>query len=124
MRTAAGMHGTPRLELSGRSTHIWQSILRIDRPSDMSKTAKNLYLDPDVVERAEEYGRRQGTSVSALVSDYLDALTRPPADQRHGPLVQRLRGAGVPRGEANRKSRRRPRIEDYRRHLDKKYGRK
>jgi len=89
----------------------------------VSKTAKNLYLDPDVVERAEEYGRRRGANLSSLVSDYLDALTSRLTQGRHGPLVQRLLGAGVPRVHGTKKRRqRRPSIEDYRRHLDEKYG--
>lgn len=90
----------------------------------MPKTAKNLYLDPDVIERAEEYGRRRGTSLSTLVSDYLDALTRRLAEPRHGPLVQRLLGAGVPRAESSSRRQRKPGIEDHRRHLDRKYGHK
>lgn len=90
----------------------------------MAKTAKNLYLDPDVIERAEEYGRRHGTSLSTLVSEYLDALTRRPQPQR-GPLVQRLVGAGVPRARSTKKrSQRKLGIQDYRRHLDAKYGHK
>lgn len=91
----------------------------------MAKTAKNLYLDPEVIERAEEYGRRHGTSVSILVSDYLDALTRRLYQAQHGPLVQRLLGAGVPRRRSTKKrSPRKPGVDDYRRHLDKKYGQK
>ena len=91
----------------------------------MSKTAKNLYLDPDVVERAEEYGRGRGTNLSTLVSNYLDALTRPLTRQPHGPLVQRLLGAGVRRpGTAKKRIRKKPDIADYRRHLDQKYGHK
>lgn len=90
----------------------------------MPKAAKNLYLDPDVIERAEEYGRRHGTSLSTLVSEYLDALTRRAREPR-GPLVQRLLGAGVPPERSRKKRGQRKRgIEDYRRHLDKKYGTK
>lgn len=87
----------------------------------MPKTAKNLYLDPDVVERAEEYGRRRGTNLSSLVSDFLDALTRRRGQSPHGPLVQRLLGAGVPRPSKKRPARK-PGIMDYRNHLDEKYG--
>ena len=91
----------------------------------MAKTAKNLYLDPDVVERAEEYGRRHGTSLSTMVSEYLDSLTRRLAQARHGPLVARLLGAGVPRAQSTRKrSERKAGMDDYRRHIDEKYGRK
>lgn len=89
----------------------------------MPKTAKNLYLDPDVIERAEEYGRRRGTNLSNLVSDYLDALTRHLSQSPHGPLVQRLLGAGVPR-PSKKRARRKPGIQDYRNHLDEKYGHK
>ena len=89
----------------------------------MPKTAKNLYLDPDVIERAEEYGRRRGTNLSNLVSDYLDALTRHLSQSPHGPLVQRLLGVGVPR-PSKKRARRKPGIQDYRNHLDEKYGHK
>lgn len=89
----------------------------------MPKTAKNLYLDPDVIERAEEYGRRRGISLSSLVSDYLDALTRRRTPSAHGRLVERLLGAGVPRLPSMRGGKK-PGIQDYRNHLDKKYGHK
>lgn len=89
----------------------------------MSKTAKNLYLDPAVIERAEEYGRRRGVNLSSLVSDYLEALTRRPGRSPHGPIVQRLLGAGVPR-PSKRRGQRRPGIQEYRNHLDEKYGHK
>jgi hypothetical protein len=90
----------------------------------MSKTAKNLYLDPDIIERAEEFGRRRGTSLSTLVNEYLDSLTRRLIDQEHGPIVRRLLGAGAPRAKSVKERRKKPGIEDYRRHLDKKYGHK
>jgi hypothetical protein len=47
----------------------------------MAKSAKSLYLDPELVERGEEYGRQHGTNLSQLVSDFLRAL---PLD--HDPL--------------------------------------
>jgi hypothetical protein len=89
----------------------------------VSKTAKNLYLDPSVIERAEEYGRRRGVNLSSLVSEYLEALTHRSAPSPHGPLVQRLLGAGVPRRSKQRAGRK-PGVEDYRGHLDAKYGQK
>lgn len=85
----------------------------------MPKTAKNLYLDPDIIERAEEYSRRRGINLSNLVSDYLEALTRALRTQ-HGPLVQRLLGAGVPRQK--KRGQGKPGIQGYKEHLDKKYG--
>lgn len=89
----------------------------------MSKTAKNLYLDPKVIERAEAYGRRRGVNLSSLVSEYLEALTHRSEQSSRGPLVQRLLGAGVPRHSMQRAGRK-PGVEDYRRHLDAKYGHK
>ena len=77
-----------------------------------------LSVDEAVVERAKEIARRRGTSVSALVERYLDALARPggaPArDEGAGlppvtaRLVGLLRGAKVDR-------------ETYRRYLEEKY---
>ena len=82
-----------------------------------------LSVDETVVERAKEFARRRGTSVSALVEGYLDALARP-SRERPGegaglpplpplpPVTARL--AGLLRGaKADR--------ETYRRYLGEKY---
>ena len=91
---------------------------RINYPA-MPKTSKNLYLDEKLVERAEKFGREHGTNLSTLVADFLDALTRA-TQRRHGPIVQRLLGAGVARG--TRRARTADR-DDYKDHLVRKYGR-
>jgi hypothetical protein len=77
-----------------------------------------LSVDEAVVERAKEFARRRGTSVSALVERYLDALAQPggalPAGEAATlpPVTARL--AGLLRGaKADR--------ETYRRYLDEKY---
>lgn len=80
-----------------------------------------LSVDETVVERAKEFARRRGTSVSALVERYLDALAQPGAPPALGDgaglpplppvtarLVGLLRGAKLDR-------------ETYRRYLDEKY---
>ncbi len=77
-----------------------------------------LSVDEAVVERAKELARRRGTSVSALVERYLDALAQPGRAAQPGeaatlpPITARLagllRGANVDR-------------ETYRRYLDEKY---
>ncbi len=83
-----------------------------------------LSVDETVVERAKEFARRRGTSVSALVEQYLDALARlgrarpegegaglpplPPLPPVTARLAGLLRGAKVDR-------------ESYRRYLDEKY---
>lgn len=82
-----------------------------------------LSVDDAVVERAKEFARRRGTSVSALVERFLDALANPgrpmlsqssapPASAALPPVTARLvgllRGAKLDR-------------ENYRRYLDAKY---
>lgn len=81
-----------------------------------------LSVDEAVVERAKEFARRRGTSVSALVERFLDALANPgrsttgpgtvsplsPLPPITARLAGSLRGARVDR-------------ETYRRHLDEKY---
>lgn len=75
-----------------------------------------LSVDEAVVERAKEIARRRGTSVSALVERYLDALAGPGGARGEGAglppvtarLVGLLRGAKVDR-------------ETYRRYLEEKY---
>lgn len=82
----------------------------------MARGAKNLYLDPELVARAEEYGRQHGTNLSTLVSDFLRTL---PLDRANSlsPAVRRLLGAGT--DGANR----RVDVDEYRAHLIEKYGR-
>jgi hypothetical protein len=52
-----------------------------------------LSVDPSVVKRAKDYAARRGTSVSSLVEDYLDLVSRsPPALHTPvTPLLGRLR---------------------------------
>ncbi len=84
-----------------------------------------LSVDEAVVERAKEVARRRGTSVSALVERFLDALARPgdgaggrgteaslPPRPPLPPITARL--AGLLRGA-------RVERESYRRYLEQKY---
>lgn len=54
-----------------------------------------LSVDDAVVERAKSYAARQGTSVSALVERFLDAVARPRRIAREDlpPVTRRLFGA-------------------------------
>jgi hypothetical protein len=81
----------------------------------MGKTKLTLTVDPEVVERAKHFAEQHDTSVSTLVEDYLRRLSGPRADRtgRLPPLVTRLRGLGRPSGGRD----------EYRRHLEEKYGR-
>lgn len=77
-----------------------------------------LSVDEAVVERAKEFARRRGTSVSALVERYLEALAQPGRAPAPGgratlpPVTARL--AGLLRGA-------RVDRETYRRYLEEKY---
>jgi hypothetical protein len=59
-----------------------------------TKRAKNLLLDAVALGIAEDYCERNGTMLSRLVEDYLQALPLPWHDAR-SPIVQRLRGAAM-----------------------------
>jgi hypothetical protein len=86
----------------------------------VAKSAKNLYLDPEIIERGEEYGRLHGITLSRLVSDFLRALPLERDPTELAPVVRRLIGAGIPQGVA----RDAVDVEDYRQHLLEKFGRR
>ncbi len=69
-----------------------------------------LSVDPAIVSDAKRYARRQRTSISRLVEDYLGLLARPAADAPDTPALRQLRGI-LKRGGRN----------DYRRYLTQKY---
>lgn len=52
-----------------------------------------LSVDDRVIERAKRYAARRSTSVSRLVEQYLDTLSRSPAKSDHAlpPVLARLR---------------------------------
>ena len=68
-----------------------------------------LSVEKSVVSRAKRYAKQQGVSVSEMVEAYLAAVARPPQDRgpRDSPILHSLLK------KAN--------IEEYRRHLVKKY---
>jgi uncharacterized protein DUF6364 len=69
-----------------------------------------LSIDERVVARAKRFAAGRGISVSKLVEQYLDMVSRPPRPPEETPVLARLRGslAGA-------------RVEDHRRHLERKY---
>jgi len=82
------------------------------------KVAKNLFLDPEAVARGAAYGRRHGTTLSRLVSDFLRELPLETPPRAVSPAVQRLLGAALPlNGETTGVGR-----PDYHEHLAAKYG--
>jgi hypothetical protein len=87
----------------------------------MGKVAKNLTLDPDVVEKAQEFAARHNQSLSDLVGKLLEGVIREaPAGQRFSPAVARLMGVGKePRSDSDAPSG----ISAYHAHLEKKHAR-
>jgi hypothetical protein len=71
-----------------------------------------LSVEKSVVSRAKRYAKQQGVSVSEMVEAYLAAVAAPPMHRgpRDSPILQSLRG-----------SLKKANIEEYRRHLVKKY---
>jgi hypothetical protein len=74
---------------------------------------KNLSLDASAIERGERYAHRHGTSLSALVNQYLGALPVDTPAVVRSPAVRRLYGAAT---------RRRADKAGYDEHLARKYG--
>jgi hypothetical protein len=79
-------------------------------------TKLTLYLDKNVIERAKEYAKRQEISLSQLIENYLNALTKNKSrEEKISPLVESLTGVIPPSNEGDdRKS--------YYDYLDKKYS--
>jgi len=77
----------------------------------MARTVKNLSLDPEAVQRGENFSKRHSTSVSRLVSDFLTALPAEGDRVELAPAVKRLLGLARGGNEAA-----------YKKYLEKKYG--
>ena len=69
-----------------------------------------LSIDHHIVQRAKQYAKERGTSVSQLVAGYLDAVTRPLKVVEDPPVLREIRGI-LRDGDR----------EDYRQHLIQKY---
>jgi hypothetical protein len=76
----------------------------------MALTKLTLSVDEELVRKARDYSQRHETSISQLVSRFLERLPGP--DQEYTPIVQRLRGILSPDVD----------VSDYHRHLEEKHG--
>ena len=79
----------------------------------MATTPKNLSLDDDAIKRGERYSKLHRTSLSRIVSDFLNQLPLATTDEPTSPAVVRLRGIAA----SNRDG-----TAAYHRHLSRKYG--
>jgi hypothetical protein len=79
----------------------------------MSLTKLTLSVDEALVEKARAYSRRRGTSISQMVSRFLDALPDEGQEEEYTPIVRRLLGILPPEAD----------LAEYHRHLEEKYQR-
>lgn len=77
------------------------------------KRRKHLLLDEDALEHAESFSRRNGTTLSRLVSDFLRSLPGEDVGLDFSPVMRRLYGIAEG-GTADR--------DTYREYLIAKYG--
>ena len=77
-----------------------------------SRRKLTLSVDERIIERAHRYSRRHNTSISQLVSNYLDRLSEDEPREPFSPTVRRL--IGILPSDAS--------VEDYREHVEEKYA--
>lgn len=73
-------------------------------------TKLTLSIDEHTIERGKLYARRQGRTLSSIVEDYLESLTREDSTAQLSPSIRALMGIGQGPADEN----------DYRRHLTEK----
>ncbi len=80
----------------------------------MQETKLTIRLPRELLENAKRYARQQNTTLTKLVSEYLQHIPASDPTLNNAPLVRKLSGT-----LSNKVS-----IADYKRHLEEKYGRK
>ena len=79
----------------------------------MESTKLTVRVPQDVLEGAKRYAREHQTNLTRLISEYLRHLSVEDDPLTRAPIVQRLSGTLSPDVS----------VEDYRQHLESKYGR-
>ena len=80
----------------------------------MQETKLTIRLPRELLDNAKRYARQQNTTLTKLVSEYLQHIPAPDAALNNAPLVRKLSGA-----LSNKAS-----VADYKKHVEEKYGRK
>ena len=78
----------------------------------MQETKLTVRVSREVLDGAKRYARENDTTLTRLVEEYLRRLTVQTDPLVNAPIVQRLSGSLSPSASP----------EDYRHHLDEKYG--
>ena len=76
-------------------------------------TKLTIRVPRDVLENAKRYARAHDTTLTRLVTHYLERVSVAQDPLAHAPIVRRLSGSLPPQVS----------IDDYRQHLQAKYGR-
>ena len=79
----------------------------------MEETKLTIRLPRDLVERTKQYAHKQNTTVTKLITEYLQRIPAASAEQEHTPVVRRLSG----------RLSKKVSVADYKKHLEDKYGR-
>jgi len=80
----------------------------------MQETKLTIRLPRKLLENAKRYARKQNTTLTNLISEYLIQIPAPIHVLEHAPIVKRL--SGVLSQDVS--------IADYKKHLETKYGSK
>ena len=78
----------------------------------MERTKLTIRVDADVLARAKEHAKESGTTLTGLVSSFLERTAAVSDPLKDAPVVRRL--SGILPADAS--------VEDHHRHLDHKYG--
>lgn len=82
----------------------------MSKGAPMAKTKLTLTIERDVIERARRFSERNDTSISALVTRFLEGLEPAAGDAGYSPIVSSLIGIAKGADEG-----------DYHRYLEQKY---
>jgi len=80
----------------------------------MQETKLTIRVPRKLLENAKRYARQQNTTLTQLISEYLVQIPSPIDELENAPIVKRLSGTLSPDVS----------IDDYRQHLQEKYGAK
>jgi hypothetical protein len=80
----------------------------------MQETKLTIRLPRKLLENAKRYAREQNTTLTQLISEYLDQIPAPIRELENAPIVRRLSGT-LSKNVS---------VTDYKKHLEEKYGAK
>jgi hypothetical protein len=80
--------------------------------SFIMETKLTVRVSRHILDKAKRYARENNTTLTQLISAYLQQIPEPGSELANAPIVRRLSGSIAPDVS----------VEDYKKHLDEKYG--